>query len=181
MHFINARFPYPPMREKKAIKKMVCAFTDPIVTHPGYKEVPEYLKREVQLERLKQNLKVGMEEEIEEATDVEAMIYCYTASLVQPLNNLGFRVYTHLFNRYAEERGLDIPEDLRQYRELNEYERRELSRFKRWIQDQKNKYERERDWDYEFSIGREGPEKEKSEDINYIQETLEGFDLEDTK
>lgn len=129
---------------EKGIEKLVRALTDPIVTHPRYEEIPEQLREEVPLARMAQNLKTRYDEEIREATDLEALIYCYTASLAQPLSELGAHIYGYLFNRYAEQRGIDIPEDLKDYSELSDYDQGELKRFKTWIQEQKDRCYRER-------------------------------------
>jgi len=75
---------------EKGFKLLEEVFMLPLVTWPGYEDnVPEALKEGVLPERLAQVMmwskNEGDDDCVDETTDVETLIYLYTASLATPL------------------------------------------------------------------------------------------------
>ena len=121
-------------------------FSDPVVLYPpaGVDILPNDLREEIQVERMLQRLKVPYPEKIDRATDAEALAYLMSASLEIPLNHDWYKIYTHLFGKYVEQRNLRIPESLEEIvaecKELDEYYASLLSDLETWLQEQKDKH-----------------------------------------
>lgn len=96
--------------------------------------IPEWMKAEVTLQRLIQNMK-GKEEM---ATDIEALIYLYTASLVAPFNESWTNVYVYLTKKCMEARGKEWPKDMGTPT-LTEHQNALLNDLKEWIWQQQAK------------------------------------------
>jgi len=96
----------------------------PIVVFTGFGDlVTEEMKTRIHLERLLTPFE-------ESATDYEAMVYLYTASLAVPFSERWYNIYTYLFSKYYPEQAKKIGV----YRNaLSELEQHELSRLKKWI------------------------------------------------
>jgi len=118
----------------------------PVVVWQGYEDmVPEALRSRVMMERLIQVYKWASSrgadgECLEEATDVEALIYLHTTSLAQPLDHHWCRIYFHLAGKYFGDK-LDF---LREYRDLGDYESQLLRELKEWIRRVQRKHVREK-------------------------------------
>lgn len=139
-----------PRQLGNGVEKICRTFTDPLIVYPPEDPglIPEDLKFQITVERLAQTMKAGYDSRIEEATDSEALLYLMTASFAAPFNQEWYRIYTHLFGKYAERQGLQLPDDLRddaeRYRKLDDYHLSQLKELKRWIQKQKDRTYRER-------------------------------------
>lgn len=122
---------------------MSCLFS-PIITWPSYEDaVPEIFKEDVRIERMLNNMKaLKNNEENEEATDLEALIYLHTASLANPLDSEWCEIYFWLFKQYLLKKNKEIPEDLDFIKnaELNEYQKNLLIKLKRWIYEVQQKH-----------------------------------------
>jgi hypothetical protein len=120
----------------KQIKRLVWSLTKPLVVCPGGwgDTMPEWMKGEVTLQRLTQNLKgeEGM------ATDIEALIYLYTASLVAPFNESWTNIYVYLTKKCTEARGKGWPKEIGNPK-LTEYQQGLLKHLKEWIWQQQAK------------------------------------------
>ena len=116
----------------KMVEKVVKALFKPIIVHPGWKEVPENVLRDIRIQRLQQVLK-GEEGE---ATDAEALAYLSSASMVAPMRSEWVRIYEYVFQRYLDWNGIPRPEFLREDIKLSKYEESELKRFRIWLWDQ---------------------------------------------
>lgn len=116
------------------INKVIGAFKDPlIVVDAGWAEsLPEWIRYEITLERLARTMEeLKGQARDDYATDAETFAYLQTASLCGPLDQTYFNIYAHLFNRYAQRRGVESP--FQEGRELTDYESGQLSELKRWI------------------------------------------------
>ena len=86
-----------------------------------------------------------------------------TASYAAPLSHDWQAIYLHLAQRYAQNQGLQLPEDLQDimesYRELEPHQQEELKKLKRWIQRQKDKHYRERRRGYREQGASKNPEQ----------------------
>ena len=112
---------------ERQIKRMFA----PIVVFTGCEDfVTEEMKARIHIERLLTPFEKS-------ATDYEAMVYLFTASLAVPFSERWYNIYTFLFSKYYPEQAKRIGV----YREnISESEKRELSRLKKWIyQKQMNK------------------------------------------
>lgn len=134
---------------RNGVERICRAFTDPLIVYPPEDPglIPEDLKTQITVERLAQNMKAGYDGRIEEATDSEALLYLMTASLAAPFNQEWYRIHSHLFGKYAERQGLQLPDDLREdakrFRQLDDYHLSQLKELKRWIERQKDRAYRE--------------------------------------
>lgn len=116
---------------KKQIEELVRVFTAPLIVMPGgwHDTIPDWMKHEVTIRRLI-NLMKGNEGE---ATDIEACIYMYTASFQAPMGRDWTQIYLYLATKCMEEAGRGkVPEDIR-VTELDDYQERQLRKFKEWI------------------------------------------------
>jgi len=111
------------------------ALSYPIVVWQGYEDyVPESLRGRVLMERLVQVYRwassMGADgDSLEEATDVEALIYLHTASLAVPLDRHWCKVFFYLARKYF----VDEVDFLKEYGELDAYESQLLRELKEWI------------------------------------------------
>ena len=111
------------------------ALSYPIVVWQGYEDyVPESLRGRVLMERLVQVYRWASSRGadgdcLEEATDVEALIYLHTASLAVPLDHHWCKVFFYLARKYFG----DKVGFLKEYGELDAYESQLLRELKEWI------------------------------------------------
>lgn len=115
---------------------MIYCFTDPlVVADAGWADtIPKWMRDEVPLERMARlagTLKGGSEDD-EYATDIEAAIYLYTASLAAPLDRQRTDIYLYLCTKYEKRLGKQVPNDIRKG-EISDYDKRELDELKDWI------------------------------------------------
>ncbi|MFQ5827041.1 MAG: hypothetical protein ACE5IA_06765 [Dehalococcoidia bacterium] len=137
-----------------AIEEMVGALTDPIIVFPAggwEQDLPERLKNELPLRRLIHvHQCLNGKAEWDEATDIEALLYIYPASLAAPMSHDWAQIYLYLGTRVM---GDQFPEDLG-VETLSDHEMGELRDLKRWIRKKKVEARRER------RHGRKAREKE---------------------
>jgi hypothetical protein len=131
------------MNEEAKFKSLMSCLFSPIITWPSYRidDIPKDLLDDVRLERMvnmMKNMKNG--EEVKEATDVEALIYLYTASLSMPLDDEWTEIYLWLTKKHLEKNKKELPDFLKEIGELDEYERELLSELKRWIYNAQQKH-----------------------------------------
>src|SRR3990172_3431108 len=97
------------------IEEMVGALSDPLIVFPagGWQDtIPEKLKNDLPLRRLAHLMLCSKgEASWEEATDLEALIYLYPASLYPPMSEQWTRIYLYLGTKCY---GKQFPEDIKQ-------------------------------------------------------------------
>ena len=77
---------------------MMYRLTAPTIVWRGYEnDVPKHLKEKVRFARMLQAPNPTT------ATDEEAMLYLYTASLAQPFSHESYNIYTYLFKKFFPE------------------------------------------------------------------------------
>lgn len=134
----RARLPKDPVEE------LVGALADPIIVFPGggwEDTIPQDLKDEIPIWRIAHNLDaLHGEARWDEATDLEALLYLYPASLHAPMGGLWVNIYLYLTTRV---KGDKVPSDIR-VDTLSTDEQRELDQLKRWIYQKRVKVRRER-------------------------------------
>ena len=115
------------------IEEMVGALFDPLIVFPAQgweKDIPEKLKNELPLRRLAHLMLCSKgEASWEEATDLEALIYLYPASLMAPMSEQWTRIYLYLGTKCY---GKQLPDDIKQ-ESLSDYDMAQLRDLKRWI------------------------------------------------
>lgn len=113
------------MSVDKQIQNMVKALMGPVVVaNVGWGEtLPDWIRSQIQMERLAQNMREIQGEKIDEATDAEALAYFYTLSLTRPLGNEGYHIYMFLANKYLK-RGESVPLSQNQEQLLKELKRK---------------------------------------------------------
>jgi hypothetical protein len=119
------------------IEEMAGALTDPIIVFPAggwEQDLPQRLKNELPLRRLLHVYQcLNGKAEWDEATDIEALLYIYPASLAAPMSHDWARIYLYLGTKVM---GDSFPQDIR-VEALSDYEMGELRGLKRWIQKKK--------------------------------------------
>ena len=129
----------------KGISNIVGALTDPIIVWPGGWEdtLPEWIKPEITLERLIENMKALKGEE-PTGTDAEACAYLYTLNLCQPVSHDWVNIYSYLVGKLMKGRGTEMPEDIK-VESLSKHEQRELKGLKDSIYRQRTKAREEKE------------------------------------
>jgi hypothetical protein len=135
------------MSVEKGISDLVGCLTDPIIVFPGGwgDTVPEWLKNAITLERLEMNIRPLKGEE-PTGTDAEACAYLMTVSLTEPIDSDWTQIYLYIAGKVYERWGKhEMPADIR-VDSLNDYQMRELKRFKDWLYQKRitARHERER-------------------------------------
>jgi hypothetical protein len=132
------KVPTEKQKLDQGISDLVGAIFDPLIVWPGGWEdtIPEWLKQSVSLERLIECMK-GYKGGEPTGTDVEAMIYMYTASLCHPFPHDWTQIYLYLGRKVYEkwrtpESGATFPEDIR-VESLTREQERDLAGLKAWI------------------------------------------------
>jgi len=123
----------------KHIRRLAWTLTKPLIVHPGGWEdtIPEWMKAEAKLESLIQHMKgeEGM------ATDIEALCYLYTASLVGAFDESWTNIYVYLTKKCMEARGKPFPKEFGNPT-LTEHQQTLLADFKSWIYQQQRNFTR---------------------------------------
>ena len=132
--------------ESKAdpIEEMVGALTDPIIVFPsgGWEnDIPEWMRRDLPLHRLAHLMKCSQgKANWNEATDLEALMYLYPASLAAPMDEEWSRIYLYLGTKVMGEK---MPGDIKEESLPSHYEQ-DLQELKRWIYRKKAQARKER-------------------------------------
>jgi len=110
------------------ISGLVFAIAAPIVGYPPWhQDITDEMKGRVKIERMKALM---LNENLDMATDYEAMVYLHTASLAAPMNSRWCRIYLYLFKKFYPKKADFISEA---DATVSKYELRYLNDLKRWI------------------------------------------------
>lgn len=111
------------------------SLTDPLVLfHENDGDlIPEDLKFRIEIERMAQTVKAGIDGKIEKATDLEAMAYLMSASLALPLGTDWVNIYSYLVYNYVKKRKKEVPDFLKGHSKISDYEQKLLDDLKVWI------------------------------------------------
>ena len=113
------------------IDDLVWAISGPILVMPTMEDIPipqDVLAR-IKIERLVEVMKNS-----KQASDVEAMWYISTASLLAPLDSHWTNVYMYLTRKFLLTENKELPNFLKEDISLDKYmEERPLSRLKEWL------------------------------------------------
>lgn len=118
------------MKKEDWIEDVMWALTGPIIVWPGYEHaVPEWIMKEIPLARMTKLMK---NEEPGQATDLEAVAYLMTASLIAPMPREWEGIYLWAGAKALRESGKKPPEDIAP-KTLSEDEKRDYRIFKEWL------------------------------------------------
>lgn len=119
---------------EKGISDLVGALQDPIIVWPGGwgESVPEWLKTQITLERLVENMKALKGEE-PTGTDAEACAYLMTASLSFPMDHDWAQIYLYIATKEMRAKNKDNPPADIAIDEISEYQMKKLNGLKDWI------------------------------------------------
>lgn len=133
-----------PTKEVDCIEELVGALTDPLIVYdPGW-DVPEWIRKEMPLARLAQNMKALKDPaEAGLASELEAMLYLSNASLVAPMSSHWQDIYMWVFTKVMRDRGNEVPADLAR-ESIDSYEMSLYRDLRRWIWRQRVKARKER-------------------------------------
>lgn len=132
-------------RIDKQIDELVGALTDPIIVWPGgwADTLPDWIKEQITLERLAQNMKALKGEKIT-ATDAEVCAYLYVRSLESPMDHDWTQIYLCIAGKVtARGKNAQIPDGIK-VDSLSGDQMRDLQELKDWIYKQRVKVRRER-------------------------------------
>jgi len=127
------------------IDELVGALMDPIIVSPGGwgDTLPDWIKGEIQLERLAQNMKALKGEKLT-ATDAEVCAYLYTRSLEAPMDSEWTQIYLYVAGKViARAKNTEIPEDIK-VDSLRDDQVRDLQELKNWIYQRRLKHRQEK-------------------------------------
>ncbi len=133
-------------KPERWIADTIGALFDPIIVIPGGwgDTLPDWLKEQVTIERLKENIIAANEKREVTATDAEAACYLYTASLSAPIGHDWTQIYMYVAGAAMkmETKG-SLPDDL-EVGGLTEDQWRQLKHLKDWIYRQRVKHRQEK-------------------------------------
>lgn len=124
------------------IEDLVGCLADPIIVMPGGwgDTLPEWIRGQIKIERLLENMVANHEKRELMATDAEAVAYLYTASLEAPIGRDWTQIYLYVagktmraYNKVAE-----LPDDVR-VDKLTPDQERDLKKLKVWIYERRVK------------------------------------------
>jgi len=129
-----------PRETDKWIDDLVGSLTDPLIVMPGGwgEDVPKWIKDQLPIDRMIENMKAAKENRQPTATDLEAMWYISSTSLIQPLDGDWSEIYMNLFHRVMEKQNKEIPGDLPDP-QLSLHQKNMLADLKRWIYERREK------------------------------------------
>jgi hypothetical protein len=152
------------------IDDVVGSLCDPIIVMPGGwgEDLPDWLRKRVTVERLRENLLALKEGRELTATDAEAACYLFTASLEAPMGDDWTQIYLYVAGgEMKDEAKADMPADIR-VEALTEYQWRELKQLKDWIYQQRVKHRKDKKRELPQGTGQaeeEIPEELKTEAV----------------
>ena len=110
-----------------------------VVADVGWADtIPKWMRDEVPIERMARLAGTLKGKSGEYATDIEATIYLYTASLAAPIDRQWADIYLYLCTKYEKRLGKQVPNEIRK-ETISEYDERELNELKHWIYNQQVK------------------------------------------
>jgi len=155
---------------EKGFINLLRSLTDPLVLFHSTDGdlIPEDLKFHIEMERLIQTKNEGINGEVEKATDTEVMAYLMSASFAFPLERDWVNIYSYLIHNYIRRwKKQEVPDFMKEYDKISEYEKRLLNDLKVWIRKRQNR---------EYS--RNKPKlkaREHDDDTKEKQQKLNGF------
>lgn len=96
------------------------------------KDIPEWLLKEVKVERLVYGLASLMKRGTPQVGDAEVAVYLMTNALRQPMSSEYANIYAYLLTRLFRKKGKEVPEDIRR-EELTDWEEHEFRELKDMI------------------------------------------------
>lgn len=139
-----SRMEKPDAKVDGWIDDLVGVFFDPIIVlEPGW-EVPDWIRKEMPIARLAQQMK-GLKDpaEVGLASELECLAYLSNASLVAPMHNEWVDIYFYIFTRVMKQKGKEVPADLVK-EEISDYQKGLLREFREWLWKQRVKARKER-------------------------------------
>jgi hypothetical protein len=118
------------------ISDLVGSLTDPIIVMPGGwgADLPEWIREEITLERMIENMKSAAKGEEIMGTDAEVVAYLYTASLESPMDNDWVEIYLYIASKVMKRHTKqEMPADMRVVEKLTRNQEDDLLRFERWL------------------------------------------------
>lgn len=100
----------------------------PTVVDKRWMQIPEYLNNLAKCHRILNSLQC-VNDKI--ATEFDALVFLYTASLCVPFNTTWFNIYIYLFRKFFPQHAKVI--DLPEVESLDPYEVAKLTDLRRWI------------------------------------------------
>lgn len=90
---------------EQGIADMLGAIFDPMIVYPGGwgEDMPEWIHKNMSLARLVENMKALKEHRPVTATDLEACMYLFTASLTAPMHEPWVTIYKYVFTKTMRE------------------------------------------------------------------------------
>jgi hypothetical protein len=159
------------------IGDLVGAICDPIIVMPGGwgETLPKWLKDQVQIERLLENMVAVKEKRELRATDAEVACYLYTASLEAPLDHDWAQIYLYVAGKAMTGKpgGIkEMPEDIK-VEKITDYQQYQLDHIKRWIYDARVKHRQLRNRAARAEERKSvDVEKEKEEELVSVQDSF---------
>lgn len=115
-------------REAQAfVDQMMYALFAPTLAWPGWEDLLKQHQADITLQRLAHAQDVFA---AQQRTELEAMLYLSTASLVAPMSHDWAQIYGYLFYRWNPQQGKEI---LGQPPQLDPNQQEHLERLRRWI------------------------------------------------
>ena len=155
---------------EKGFINLLRSLTDPLVLFHATDGdlIPEDLKFHIELERMKQTIKTGINGEIEKATDCEALAYLMSASFASPLDRDWVNTYSYLVHNYVKKwKKQEVPDFLKEHDKISDYDQKLLDDLKIWIRKQQNR---------EYSRNKPKlKERKHDDDTKANQQKLNGF------
>lgn len=115
--------------EERFVKSIMYTFYAPLVLYPGWEDSFKDKWLEVTAHRMKHQAEI-FEEQV--CTELEAMLYISSATLVAPPSHDWFQIYMWLFHRWKPEMAeqMDLKPD---HPELDMNQKEDLARLRSWI------------------------------------------------
>ncbi len=128
------------------IEDLAGAICDPIIVMPGGwgDTLPDWVKGQIKIERLLENMAALHEHREITATDAEAMAYLYTASLEGPMDGDWVQIYLYISSKTMKAASkAEPPKDIL-VEKLTPDQERDLKHLKFWIYERRVKHRHEK-------------------------------------
>lgn len=153
-------------KTEKWIADIVGVFTDPLIVYPGGwgENTPEWLKTQITLERLIENVKRSKGEE-PTGTDAEACAYLMSASLSFPLSDDWAQIYLYVATQVMRRaKKAEMPSDIA-VESISDYQMKKLKDLKAWIYRKRVEHRQKKDQE-----ARKERKEKKEEQLEAIQQ-----------